>query len=1045
MFRFLRKFKRSIICLQETHWSESIVPVLECQWGHTVVTSGHSSQETGVAILFTKDFEGTYQVIYRDRLGRCLIIKVSRGDHTVFICNVYFPTADKESTQLMLLSQIEEQLSPLIGEEIIIVGDFNVIMNRELEGFNLVGQGIRNSGFRKELLVFLDNLALCDPWRSRHQREKTFTWSRANKASRLDYIFTPSHCLNSITSTNYVDVPFSDHRLISVGFNIKAEARGKGFWRMNNSLLENPEIYEEVVELIGQKKVEYEAKEKFLKWGLIKFNIRELSTVWQSKLRKERNALQAELQERIEFLSQNPEGLEQNLEELNSLKRELFTAQLGGERIRLIKSNCQWALYGGKPTKFFLNLEKQNQLDKSISQLADSDGNLISGRENILAYGEKHFRDIYTPRMEQSEEPDPFSSKITSTLEDMDRDVLEEDFTLIELEEALKAMKLNKCPGSDGINVEFYRKMWPEVGSLVLDSLNDAFHEGMLSPEQRRGIITLLPKKNRDRRFLSNWRPITLLNIDYKLLAKCISRRLHHIIPRLIHENQVGFIPGRFIGTNIRNINDIIEYLQGLEVGGFVVSMDYSMVFDKIDQKFLSKVLRSYNFGPHLIKWIKTLYNGAEACVLNNGYTSNWFPVNTGLRQGCPLSPFLFVLCVEKLAHSIRTDPDIQGISILQNTHKLMQYADDLTLFLKDPESIEVTLNKLDEFEKYSGLKININKSYGLRVNTDAILGNRGGEIYWSNKISVLGANFYNDKTEAQHMISDFDVYVKKMEHVCAVWNKRKLPLKGKVVILNTLVYPIIYYAATNRVCPKVVVDRVKHLTTRFLWNGNVSKISLLTLTQDTANGGLRLHDFEKRLAAAKLAWAKRMLKSGTGFWIDYIKYSLNIDTIFEIFLRRKRWLRTDISQFYKDILSEWSKIYNSPPDTDISCRSEPLWNNRFIDLRSLNKLQVIWKTKGIWRLNDVLENGLPYTAETFYNRYGIRHAQKLFDKLYRYIPDSFLEVIIPVFKQNKTIGLYIKDLDDKMVDFDILSTKQLYRILLVKKKTCPNSTTEMA
>lgn len=127
--------------------------------------------------------------------------------------------------------------------------------------------------------------------------------------------------------------------------------------------------------------------------------------------------------------------------------------------------------------------------------------------------------------------------------------------------------------------------------------------------------------------------------------------------------------------------------------------------------------------------------------MLNNGFTSNWFPVKTGLRQGCPLSPFLFVLCIEKLAHSIRIDPEIRGIKIRENTHKLMQYADDLTLFLKDPLSIEATLNKLDDFEAVSGLKINLSISFGLRVNTASVLGDRGDEIQWSNKISVLGGH----------------------------------------------------------------------------------------------------------------------------------------------------------------------------------------------------------------------------------------------------------------------------------------------------------------
>lgn len=270
--------------------------------------------------------------------------------------------------------------------------------------------------------------------------------------------------------------------------------------------------------------------------------------------------------------------------------------------------------------------------------------------------GEKHFRNIYTPTVEDPQMHDPFSSKMYNTVDNMDRDLLEGDITLEELEAAINSMKANKCPGSDGFNVEFYRKFWPLIGNLVLDSLNDSFRQGILSSEQRRGVITLIPKKNKDRRYLRNWRPITLLNVDYKLIAKCLSRRLFHLIPKLIHPDQVGFIPGRFIGTNIQTINDIIDYMQTIEDGGLVISLDYSMAFDRVDRQFLKKSLRSYNFGDKFVKWIDILYEGAEACVTNKGFSLNWFPVQTGLRQGCPLSPFLFVLCGEKLAESLRLD-----------------------------------------------------------------------------------------------------------------------------------------------------------------------------------------------------------------------------------------------------------------------------------------------------------------------------------------------------------------------------------------------------
>lgn len=132
--------------------------------------------------------------------------------------------------------------------------------------------------------------------------------------------------------------------------------------------------------------------------------------------------------------------------------------------------------------------------------------------------------------------------------------------------------------------------------------------------------------------------------------------------------------------------------------------------------------------------------------------------------------------------------------------------------------------------------------------------------------------------------------------------------------------------------------------------------------------------------------------------------------------------------------------MYDSPPNTDISSRSESLWNNRFINLRSLNKLQAIWKSKGIWRINDVLDRGRPYTAESFQARYGSRHSPKLFEKLYNYIPQPFLDLIVPIHKPNKAVGLYIKDIDGKLVDLDILSTKQLYKILLAGRKHTPTA-----
>ena len=122
-------------------------------------------------------------------------------------------------------------------------------------------------------------------------------------------------------------------------------------------------------------------------------------------------------------------------------------------------------------------------------------------------------------------------------------------------------MKLNKSPGSDGIPVEFYATFWSEIKSLAIDSMNSAYQKGELSITQKRGILNLIFKKN-DKTLLSNWRPITLLNADYKVLAHILANRLKKVIPRLIHTDQSGYIKGRSIFFNIRLIQDVKTYFE---------------------------------------------------------------------------------------------------------------------------------------------------------------------------------------------------------------------------------------------------------------------------------------------------------------------------------------------------------------------------------------------------------------------------------------------------------------------------------------------------
>ena len=201
---------------------------------------------------------------------------------------------------------------------------------------------------------------------------------------------------------------------------------------------------------------------------------------------------------------------------------------------------------------------------------------------------------------------------------------------------------------------EFYKVFWKDISSFLISALNYAFDSGCLSVTQRRGVIKLIPKKDAELYFIKNWRPITLLNTDYKIAAKSIANRIKLVLPNLINHDQTGFLKGRFIGENIRLIDSIIQYATERNIPGLLLFIDFEKAFDSLEWPFIHDTLRSSGFGASLINWVKTLYSHSESCILNNGWASNFFEIQRGVRQGCPLSPYLFMLSAEVLATAIR-------------------------------------------------------------------------------------------------------------------------------------------------------------------------------------------------------------------------------------------------------------------------------------------------------------------------------------------------------------------------------------------------------
>ena len=198
----------------------------------------------------------------------------------------------------------------------------------------------------------------------------------------------------------------------------------------------------------------------------------------------------------------------------------------------------------------------------------------------------------------------------------------------------------------DGLPVEVYKTFYKEIKDPLLACYNYSFEVGHLSNTQREGLISLLLKQDsdgqaKDPEILKNWRPLTLLCCDTRILAKCLALRLKNVIQDLIHQDQTGFLKGRFIGDNIRRLLEIIDYYSTENLAGLIFIADFEKAFDTINWNFIYQCLEIFNFGESFIKWVHVLYQNPCSKIINNGHISDPNTLSKGVRRGRPLSAYL--------------------------------------------------------------------------------------------------------------------------------------------------------------------------------------------------------------------------------------------------------------------------------------------------------------------------------------------------------------------------------------------------------------------
>ena len=329
-------------------------------------------------------------------------------------------------------------------------------------------------------------------------------------------------------------------------------------------------------------------------------------------------------------------------------------------------------------------------------------------------------------------------------------------------------------------------------------------------------------------------------------------------------------------------ICEIIEHVNEHNLPALLFFSDFEKAFDSVSHDFMLDTLSHFNFGESIISWIKLFYNGANSCVTNNGYLSSFFPIQRGVRQGCPLSPILFIICIELLSYEVSNNENIKGINICNAEVKNTLFADDAT-FLTDgsQKSFETLVDVLDNYSYISGLKLNVKKCNVLRTgslkSSNVTYCNEKKFQWKSDSTKALGMVFYNDVTKTS--ICNLNDKIKDFKNCLKQWQHRKLTLMGKITVVKMFAFPKLVYPLTvlNNISDETC-RTIENLMFKFIWDQKPDKIKRKTLCQNYINGGLKMLDLKKCMLSLKASWIKRLTdKNNKEQWKSiYFKVTLS-------------------------------------------------------------------------------------------------------------------------------------------------------------------------
>ncbi len=823
---------------------------------HSSYATGHAR---GVAILIANkvDFQLSKQIT--DKEGRFVLVRGTLDSKEVTLLNIYRPPGQDRT----LIDRIFDLIATEVSGVLICGGDWNAQLHPTLDSLNPTKKMNSESLYIKKMIK---RIGLIDVWRDFHPTVKHFTFFSHPHAvySRIDYFFVFKADGHRVRDCCIGVRDVSDHSGVYLKLHLDAQQKNI-IWRLNTTLL-NDNQFVNFIKNETKDYTEFNSDKELspsILWDAAKAVLRGKIIMWASQKKKEKIKRLNDLINELDTLEQK--HIETNdpslLEQISVIKSEI-NKKLDDKVELKLKYIKQTYYENGPRAKKILAWRLRKQLsERSIFKIKNPVTNQICHRPQEI---HKTFEIYYKKLYSQPKLAEPSTVKHSLDSLDLPSIGIEQnkrittDITKAEIDKAISKLKTSKPPGGDGLPAEWYKTFRDSLTLLQLKCFNYVLKGGETPPSWKQAIISVIPKPGKDRTECSSYKPISVLNTDYKIFTSRIVNRLENITADLTDTDQTGFIKNKRTQDNTGRAMLLIDIMSKSNMKSLAISFDAEKAFDSVRWEFLYLVLQHFSFNDTIIRCLQSIYNSPTARIKINGSLSSTISLERGCRQGCPLSPILFALFIEPLAQKIREDPKIMGISFRGREYKTGLYADDILVTLSDPDaSLPNLMSCLDQFGFYSGYKLNIEKTQTLSFNySPGKVIHRTFKFKWKTKImKYLGVNI--PKTLKDVYYVNYGVITNKIKDDLDRWSPLTLDLYTRIETIKMIILPqlLFLFQSLSVEVPTKQFNEWNRTISRFIWRNKKPRARYKTLHLSKDEGGMSIPCLESCYEAAQLQY----------------------------------------------------------------------------------------------------------------------------------------------------------------------------------------------